>query len=174
MVSQSAPLTLWSLHSATRNLPQYYIIRPQRNDKQSNHFSLHCPPENPTSVVRKLEAPRQLEALEDEAKLASADNGAGSGSVAEEPAKAEADPTAGASSVVRLPDKIMTILLNEEAPDAIWWLKKGTAFAMQKEKFQEQILDKHFRGNKFKSLVRNLHRWYGNVMLCYHSMQYTC
>lgn len=72
-------------------------------------------------------------------------------------------PQAGVSTVAnatRLPDKVMAILLNDEAPDAIWWLQKGTAFAMQKEKFQTQILDKHFRGNKFKSLVRNLHRWY--------------
>ena len=60
---------------------------------------------------------------------------------------------------LRLPDKMMAILVREEAADAIWWLQKGTAFAMQKEKFQEKILDKHFRGNKFKSLVRNLHRW---------------
>ena len=72
-------------------------------------------------------------------------------------------PQAGVKTVsaaTRLPDKIMAILLSEEAPDAIWWLQKGTAFAMQKEKFQTQILDIHFRGNKFKSLVRNLHRWY--------------
>jgi len=77
-------------------------------------------------------------------------------------------PPAGGTTPVptpplRLPDKIMAILLQEEAPDAIWWLQKGTAFAMQKELFQEQILDKHFRGNKFKSLVRNLHRWYEEV-----------
>ena len=62
--------------------------------------------------------------------------------------------------VTRLPDKIMEILMKEEAPEAIWWLHDGTAFAMQKEKFQAQILDTHFRGNKFKSVVRNLHRWY--------------
>lgn len=64
----------------------------------------------------------------------------------------------------RLPDKIMAILLKEEAPDAIWWLQNGTAFAMQKEKFEKQVLDKHFRGNKFKSLVRNLHRWYVRLL----------
>ena len=77
-------------------------------------------------------------------------------------------PQAGPTSVAnasRLPDKMMAILLTEEAPDAIWWLQKGSAFAMQKEKFQEKILDKHFRGNKFKSLVRNLHRWYGKLNL---------
>jgi HSF-type DNA-binding len=70
--------------------------------------------------------------------------------------EASADTATGA---LRLPDKIMAILVSEEAPDVIWWLQKGTSFAIQKEKFQEQILDKHFRGNKFKSLVRNLHRW---------------
>jgi hypothetical protein len=72
--------------------------------------------------------------------------------------KSEASADA-ATGGLRLPEKIMAILVSEETPDAIWWLQKGTAFAMQKEKFQEQILDKHFRGNKFKSLVRNLHRW---------------
>ncbi|CAB9523841.1 HSF-type DNA-binding [Seminavis robusta] len=77
--------------------------------------------------------------------------------------KPEPKPSAGA---LRLPDKIMAILLREEAPDAIWWLQKGTAFAMQKEKFQAMILDKHFRGNKFKSLVRNLHRWGFKRMTC--------
>lgn len=78
-------------------------------------------------------------------------------------------PQSGAKTVAtatRLPDKIMAILLSEEAPDAIWWLQKGTAFAMQKEKFQTEILDKHFRGNKFKSLVRNLHRWYEVIAVC--------
>lgn len=76
---------------------------------------------------------------------------------------AEAGPSAAAVAtgpVTRLPDKIMGILLNEEAPEAIWWIHNGTAFVMQQEKFQAQILDTHFRGNKFKSLVRNLHRWY--------------
>ena len=57
------------------------------------------------------------------------------------------------------PQKLMQLLKNEEAPDAIWWLQKGTAFAMQKEKFQSMILDKHFRGNKFTSIIRKLNRW---------------
>lgn len=59
----------------------------------------------------------------------------------------------------RLPDKLMHILLTKEAPDAIWWLPRGDAFIIQKEKFQDAILLKYFRGNKFKSLVRNMHRW---------------
>lgn len=62
-------------------------------------------------------------------------------------------------SSTRLPDKIMRILLSKEAPEAIWWLPKGDSFAIQMEKFQEEILMKYFRGNKFKSLVRNMHRW---------------
>ena len=68
--------------------------------------------------------------------------------------------TSNSSVVARLPDKIMEILLKEDAPEAIWWLDGGKAFAIQKEKFQKQVLDTSFRGNKFKSLVRNLHRWY--------------
>lgn len=59
----------------------------------------------------------------------------------------------------RLPDKMMCILLNDLAPDAIWWLESGASFAMDKDKFQEEILDKYFRGNKFKSMIRNLHKW---------------
>lgn len=59
----------------------------------------------------------------------------------------------------RLPDKMMRILLSNEAPEAIWWLPKGESFAIQKDKFEGDILLKYFRGNKFKSLVRNLHRW---------------
>ncbi|CAB9523842.1 HSF-type DNA-binding [Seminavis robusta] len=59
----------------------------------------------------------------------------------------------------RLPDKLMKILLTNEAPDAIWWLPRGDTFIIQKDKFQGAILLKYFRGNKFKSLVRNMHRW---------------
>jgi HSF-type DNA-binding len=59
----------------------------------------------------------------------------------------------------RLPDKLMHILLTKEAPCAIWWLPRGDTFVIQKDKFQDAILLKYFRGNKFKSLVRNMHRW---------------
>lgn len=60
----------------------------------------------------------------------------------------------------RLPDKIMGILLtDEEAQGAIWWLPNGDSFIIHKEKFEKEILLKYFRGNKFKSMVRNLHRW---------------
>ena len=63
------------------------------------------------------------------------------------------------ASSTRLPDKMMRILLSNEAPSAIWWLPKGESFAILKDKFEGEILLKYFRGNKFKSLVRNLHRW---------------
>ena len=60
----------------------------------------------------------------------------------------------------RMPDKIMGILLtDEEAQGAIWWLPNGDSFIIHKEKFEKEILLKYFRGNKFKSMVRNLHRW---------------
>lgn len=73
--------------------------------------------------------------------------------------EAKGDLIASLIRSTRLPDKMMGILLSNEAPDAIWWLQKGKTFAMQKDKFEEVILSKYFRGNKFKSLVRNLHRW---------------
>merc|ERR1712224_549880 len=61
----------------------------------------------------------------------------------------------------------MKILLTKEAPDAIWWLPKGDTFAIQKDKFDgEKIVMKYFRGNKFKSLVRNMHRWGFRRMTC--------
>ena len=61
----------------------------------------------------------------------------------------------------KLPEKIMGILLagNEEAQGAIWWHPDGESFIIHKEKFEEEILLKYFRGNKFKSMVRNFHRW---------------
>lgn len=61
----------------------------------------------------------------------------------------------------KLPEKIMGILLadEEEAHDAIWWQPQGDSFIIHKEKFEKEILLKYFRGNKFKSMVRNLHRW---------------
>lgn len=66
----------------------------------------------------------------------------------------------------RLPDKIMGILLADEAEHAIWWLPNGESFAIEKDAFQEEILLKYFRGNKFKSMVRNLHRWGFKRMTC--------
>jgi len=59
----------------------------------------------------------------------------------------------------RLPDKVMGILLTHEAEDAIHWLPNGESFVMEETKFQRDILLKYFRGNKFKSMIRNLHRW---------------
>jgi len=63
-------------------------------------------------------------------------------------------------SSTRLPDKIMGILLKNESPEAMWWLPGGTSFGVQKERFEgDPFLMNLFRGNKFKSLMRNLHRW---------------
>jgi len=60
------------------------------------------------------------------------------------------------------PQKLMQLLKNDEAPDAIWWLDDGASFAIEPEKFTT-IMNKVSRTSKKKvkldSILRNLYRW---------------
>lgn len=59
----------------------------------------------------------------------------------------------------RFPDKMMWLLDNKTAPEALWWLPEGDALAIDKPKFMEELLEQQFRGNKFSSITRKLNRW---------------
>ena len=60
------------------------------------------------------------------------------------------------------PQKLMQLLKNEEAPDAIWWLEDGESFAIEQENFTK-VMNKVSRTGKKKvkldSILRNLYRW---------------
>ncbi|CAB9506799.1 shock factor protein [Seminavis robusta] len=55
------------------------------------------------------------------------------------------------------PKLLMKLLNDQVAPDALWWLPDGEAFAMDPHKIGPGVLDKHFRGTKLTSFVRRLH-----------------
>ncbi|CAB9527699.1 HSF-type DNA-binding [Seminavis robusta] len=60
------------------------------------------------------------------------------------------------------PQKLMQLLKNDEAPDAIWWLEDGESFAIEQEQFTK-VMNKVSRTSKKKvkldSILRNLYRW---------------
>ena len=60
---------------------------------------------------------------------------------------------------VRLPDKLMEYLNKEVAPEALYWMPEGEAFAFDTEKAQEQFLDRYFSGTKLSSFLRSISRW---------------
>ena len=66
----------------------------------------------------------------------------------------------------RFPDKIRLLLDENVAPEAMWWLPEGNAVLVNKEAFCQQLLIKHFRGNKFTSVTRNFNRWYVILLIC--------
>lgn len=60
------------------------------------------------------------------------------------------------------PQKLMQLLKNDEAPDAIWWLEDGESFAIEQENFTK-VMNKVSRTSKkqvkLDSILRNLYRW---------------
>jgi len=68
------------------------------------------------------------------------------------------------------PQKIMEVLQQGLAPKAIYWLPEGEAIALNPDHFQDNdVISKHFRGNKLSSFVRSLNRW-GFRRIFYHSL----
>ncbi|CAB9496268.1 expressed unknown protein [Seminavis robusta] len=74
---------------------------------------------------------------------------------------ATVDPTANMSAkdsqAYRLSTKLMKLLDEEAAPDALWWLD-SQIFAVEPKYFQTQVLDPHFRGTKYASFLRTMHK----------------
>ena len=60
---------------------------------------------------------------------------------------------------VRLPDKLMEILMKDFEPQTIWWQPDGECFAFNSENVQKKVLDVWFRGTKLTSFIRSLNRW---------------
>ena len=60
----------------------------------------------------------------------------------------------------------MQLFAEESAKDFIWWLpgRKGDAFAMNKEKFEQALSKLHFQENNFAGFAKKLHIWY--VIMC--------
>lgn len=46
------------------------------------------------------------------------------------------------------PEQLMKILDEEMAPNAMWWMPDGKAFAIKLDKVAEEVLDKFFQGSK--------------------------
>ena len=57
------------------------------------------------------------------------------------------------------PARLMNLILREVETDSMWFLPGGEAIAIHKENFIKNVLDKHFRGMKWTSAVRNFNRW---------------
>ena len=66
------------------------------------------------------------------------------------PSEAQFPPTSFAR-------RLMKLLNDEEAADALWWLPDGKSFAIDPKTAPSKILDVHFRSTKFTSFVRRLH-----------------
>ena len=58
------------------------------------------------------------------------------------------------------PDQLWELLKYDELKDAIWWMQGDDAFAINEPIFSAKLLESHFRGNKFSSIIRKLNRWY--------------
>lgn len=71
-----------------------------------------------------------------------------------------------ASSIKEDYVKFIQLFEDESAKDIIWWLpgRKGEAFAMNKEKFEQVLSKLHFRENNVAGFAKKLRLWY--VIMC--------
>ena len=60
---------------------------------------------------------------------------------------------------MKFPDQLWELLKHDELKDAIWWMAGNDAFAINETIFSGKLLESHFRGNKFSSIIRKLNRW---------------
>ena len=61
-------------------------------------------------------------------------------------------------AVMTFPAQLLSLLQRDVASDALWWFEEGRAIGINR-KLIDNVLNEHFRGMKFNSLVRNLNRW---------------
>lgn len=64
-----------------------------------------------------------------------------------------------ATGLKRFPDRLYELLNTEAAPDSLYWLPGGKAFAIDQDNFATEVLDKYFQATKFASFIRRLHKW---------------
>ena len=57
----------------------------------------------------------------------------------------------------KLASSLMKLLNDESVPNALWWLDPQH-FAVDPKHFQGQVLDPHFRGTKYASFLRTMHK----------------
>ncbi len=61
---------------------------------------------------------------------------------------------------VTFPQKLMSVLDNDQLSDIITWLPHGKGFIiLQKKKFASDIMPLYFKHSKFTSFTRKLNRW---------------
>eukprot|EP00573_Skeletonema_grethae_P002933 CAMPEP_0201686122 /NCGR_PEP_ID=MMETSP0578-20130828/678_1 /ASSEMBLY_ACC=CAM_ASM_000663 /TAXON_ID=267565 /ORGANISM="Skeletonema grethea, Strain CCMP 1804" /LENGTH=622 /DNA_ID=CAMNT_0048170129 /DNA_START=128 /DNA_END=1996 /DNA_ORIENTATION=- len=61
---------------------------------------------------------------------------------------------------VTFPEKLMTVLDNDQLSDVITWLPHGKGFIiLQKKKFATEVMPIYFKHSKFTSFTRKLNRW---------------
>ena len=57
----------------------------------------------------------------------------------------------------RIASTLMKLLNDGSVPKALWWLDDQT-FAADPKFFQSQVLDPYFRGTKYASFLRTMHK----------------
>lgn len=68
-------------------------------------------------------------------------------------------------------ERVMHVLENDLAPDAIWWVDDGNGIAIHPEEMKTSgLLAKFFSRNRFATFVRTLTRWY---VCCFSSASET-
>lgn len=60
---------------------------------------------------------------------------------------------------MRLPDKLMSYLNAEIAPECLYWNDGGDSFSVDISSVQAELLNKCFKGMKLSSFTRSLNRW---------------
>ena len=63
------------------------------------------------------------------------------------------------SITAAFPRKLMNLLDEGVASDAMWWLEQGDGFCIVPKVFTVKVLDQYFQGTKFESFARKLSRW---------------
>jgi hypothetical protein len=63
------------------------------------------------------------------------------------------------TSAFTFPGRLMDLLNQNVAKDAMWWLENGDGFCVVPKPFTEQVLNTYFQGTKFESFTRKLNRW---------------
>jgi hypothetical protein len=65
-----------------------------------------------------------------------------------------------AAEACTFPQKLMTVLDNDQMSDIVTWLPHGKGFIiLQKKRFASEVMPLYFKHSKFTSFTRKLNRW---------------
>ena len=57
-------------------------------------------------------------------------------------------------------DRLMRVLLNDVAPDSLWWVGDGKAVAFHSKNLTKgDLLQTHFKTKDYNAFIRNCNRW---------------